>query len=29
MQNKGYCAVQSHSRSPISLPIKSPCAISY
>jgi len=29
MQNKGYYAVQGHSISPISVPIKSPYVTSY
>jgi len=29
MQNKGYYAVRSHSRSPMSVPIESPYATSY
>jgi len=28
-QNKGYCGVQGHSRSPMSVPIESPYATSY
>jgi len=29
MQNKGHCAVQGHSRSPILVPIESSCTMSY
>jgi len=29
MQNNGYYAVQGHSRSPVLVPIESPCATSY
>jgi len=29
MQNKGYYAIQGHSRSPISVPVESPHVTSY